>query len=146
MFSFYVASEVPVLPLTQSVRLIQSIRPIFCCPLFLSVSSLRSGAWTELQDQSADGHRGSRLERERRRPSLLLGCRSAIGTCEDHALHCKTCLLPVAGIRRSDQLSGLRRCRAIRGAPLLSPRRPAHLTSMLSSPASSDCLRGPHRR
>jgi len=83
------------------------------------------------------------LEQEHRRPPLLLGCRSTVGTCKDLALYCKTGLLPATagGISCNDQAASI-----IRGAPLLSPRRPAHLTSMLSSPASSDCLRGPHRR
>ena len=42
---------------------------------------------------------------------------------------------------QAQRSGGLRHCCAIRGAPLLSPRRSAHLTSMLSSPTSSDCPR-----
>ena len=83
-------------PLPNWFNWIESIRPVSRCPLFLSVSSLGSGAGTELPDQSAAGHC---------RPSLLLGCRSTAGTCENLALYCKMGLLPAAaaGIRRSDE-------------------------------------------
>ena len=86
------------------------------------------------------------LEQEHRRPPLLLGCRSAIGTCEDLSLYCKTGLLPAAaaGIRRSDEAAS---AIAVLFVVLLSSPRAARLISpRCCHPRRARTVRGgPHR-